>query len=383
MAGSVVAAAVVSVWGHGAMVTPRSRNSVDFNVGVNTQRCSNVTGDTCQNGQASFWYSQGCFIGCPTCDNMSGRRQVDLCGLGKKQTLTDPKYWSVNRDAVPGSPNDIYKHNPWRAPGSAPVMDACGLAGGSYSRQSGAEAGDYTKTQYAMHGDVGTQVLKPLPNYEPPTYTRGGTAEVTWSMRNNHGGGYQYRLCPLPEGNFTELTEACFQQHPLDFVQDEQAIVFKNGTLLKLTAEQTTFVSEGTMPAGSTWSMIPMPPTLLGPCCIPGTNDTDATPFHCNPGETGVAACKTGCEPCPGTPGSDCSRCDQVGTVLPDRYKPGIPPFPAPCDGCEGVDWNGLSVRDVVKIPSDLPAGKYILGFRYDCEATAQVWSNCADVTLI
>lgn len=58
-----------------------------------------------------------------------GRRQTDLCGLGFKQTLTDKKYWSLNRDAVPGSSLDIYKHNPWRAPGAAPVSDACGLAG--------------------------------------------------------------------------------------------------------------------------------------------------------------------------------------------------------------------------------------------------------------
>ena len=61
------------------------------------------------NTQAAYWYSQGCFIGCPTCDNASGRRQVDLCGLGKKQTLTDPKYWSVNRDAAPFSEYDIYQ----------------------------------------------------------------------------------------------------------------------------------------------------------------------------------------------------------------------------------------------------------------------------------
>ena len=59
--------------------------------------------------QASFWYSQGCFIGCRTCDNESGRRQTDLCGLGKKQTLTDVKYWSVNRDAIPFSEDDICK----------------------------------------------------------------------------------------------------------------------------------------------------------------------------------------------------------------------------------------------------------------------------------
>lgn len=372
--------------GHGAMVTPRSRNSIDWLVNVNTQRCSNITGDNCNNGQASFWYSQGCFIGCPTCDNESGRRQVDLCGLGKKQTLTDPKYWSVGRDAIPGSDMDIYKHNPWRAPGSAPVMDACGLAGGSFSRQSGAEAGDYVETKYARHGDVGTEVLKPIPGYTPPTYQIGGTAEVTWQVRNNHGGGYQYRLCPLPEGNFEDLTEECFQQHPLDFVQDEQAIVFPNGSLLKLRPEQTTFVSEGTMPPGSTWSLMPMPPTLLGPCCIPGKNDTNSTPNHCLPGEGGVAACQAtpdNCAPCPGTPGSDCSRCDQVSSIKPDRYKrPGVPQFPEPCEGCSGVEWNGYAVRDVVRIPKDLKPGKYILGFRYDCEATAQVWSNCADVVL-
>jgi hypothetical protein len=93
--------------------------------------------------------------------------------------LTDPKYWSVNRDAVPFSSEDIYQHNPWRAPGSAPVQDACGLAGGSYSRSAGSEAGDYTHTKFAQHGDIGTEVLKALPNYTPPTWklVRGGGGE--------------------------------------------------------------------------------------------------------------------------------------------------------------------------------------------------------------
>ena len=46
-------------------------------------------------------------------------------------------------------------------------------------------------------------------------------------------------------------------------------------------------------------------------------------------------------------------NCLQVESVRPDRYKKaGVPQFPAPCDGCEGVDWNGYSVRDVVKIPA-------------------------------
>ena len=94
-------------------------------------------------------------------------------------------------------------------------------------------------------------------------------------------------------------------------MQDEQSIVFPNGTTLKLREDQTTFVSEGTMPEGSTWSLIPMPPTLLGPCCIPGTNDTASTPNACLAGETAVAGCadqksplyENNCAPCPETAG--------------------------------------------------------------------------------
>ena len=110
---------------HTAQVHPRPRQSIDYLVGVNTAGCSNVTGAKCENGQAAFYYSQGCFIGCPTCDHMSGRRQTDLCGLGKKATLNDPLLRSVNRNATAGSEADIYRHNPWRAPGSAPVADVC------------------------------------------------------------------------------------------------------------------------------------------------------------------------------------------------------------------------------------------------------------------
>jgi hypothetical protein len=38
---------------------------------------------------------------------------------------------------------------------------------------------------------------------------------------------------------------------------------------------------------------------------------------------------------------------------------------------------NTKGVYDVLKVPEHLPAGEYVLGWRYDCEATAQVWSNC------
>eukprot|EP00911_Craspedida_sp_UC1_P002602 UC1_evm1s1927 len=133
--GAAAAFCVSPVCGHGAIVTPRSRNSVDYLVGVNTPKdwpsnadCTNISGTGCHNGQADFWYSQGCFIGCPMCDHLSGRRQVDLCGLGFRATLPN-EFRTVNLNATPGTPEDIYKHNPWRAPGHAPTADACGLAG--------------------------------------------------------------------------------------------------------------------------------------------------------------------------------------------------------------------------------------------------------------
>jgi hypothetical protein len=69
--------------------------------------------------------------------------------------------------------------------------------------------------------------------------------------------------------------------------------------------------------------------------------------------------------------------------------------FPAPCydpnppkDGgygglCSG--WYGpdnLEVVDSVRIPPHLAAGKYVLQWRWDCEESAQIWMQCADVTI-
>jgi len=365
---AIVLLFAVGANGHGAIISPRSRNSVDYLVGVNVPEhwpsdrdCTNITGDACNNGQAAFWYSQGCFIGCSECDHVSGRRQIDLCGSGLTRTI-DPKYRSVNRDSVPGSPEDIYKHNPWSAPGSAPVGDACGFAGGTPWPDEVSEAGDYTKTVYAHHGMKGTE-LKPLDS--GVVWKIGGQAEVTWQVENNHGGGYSYRLCPVEE----DLTEDCFKKYPLDFVEDGQAIVFQNGTLLPV---EGVFVRNGTFPKGSQWSRIPIPSTALGPRCLPGPNDTDTTPFACEAWEHQLV--DGPCKPCPGTAGSDCSRCDNKWD--------GTPAFEPPCPNCKG-NTHSVAIRDLVKVPRTLKAGKYVLGWRYDCEATAQVWSNCADVTLV
>ena len=63
---------------------------------------------------------------------------------------------------------------------------------------------------------------------------------------------YSYRLCPASE----LLSEECFQKHPLDFVETEQAILFANGSKHPIKG---TFVNKGTQPEGSTWSLLPIP----------------------------------------------------------------------------------------------------------------------------
>ena len=58
-----------------------------------------------------YWYSQGCFIGCPSCDHKSGRRQTDLCKLGFVGKLPDFAI-AVNRNISAGfrdSKYDIYR----------------------------------------------------------------------------------------------------------------------------------------------------------------------------------------------------------------------------------------------------------------------------------
>ena len=123
----------------------------------------------------------------------------------------------MKRWAVPGSADDTYAQHPWRAPGSAPVADPCGMAGGMPVAGGGASV--FAKTVVAQgwgqpttlaQGMLGTQVLKKGP--AAANWTAGETVEVSWGIRANHGGGYQYRLCPVKD--HAPITEACFQDTP-------------------------------------------------------------------------------------------------------------------------------------------------------------------------
>ena len=42
-----------------------------------------------------------------------------------------------------------------------------------------------------------------------------------------------------------------------------------------------------------------------------------------------------------------------------------------------------IEIVDRLRVPADLAPGKYVLQWRWDCEETAQIWSSCADITVV
>ena len=86
-------------------------------------RCANGTSE-CNTGQSCFWFSQGCTIGCKQCDNNGTRIPGwDHCPETPKNfTRLLPKYRTANQNAAPGTVADVFRFNPWSAPGKAPVL---------------------------------------------------------------------------------------------------------------------------------------------------------------------------------------------------------------------------------------------------------------------
>ena len=138
-------------------------------------------------------------------------RKMDTCGLGHNASICDPALRTYNREAECHGPDDWYQFSPWRAPGSAPVWDSCGMAGGHPAPATHRFGAMYYNTSLAKQGDVGSK----LPRRDTGVvWRRASSVQVSWSIEANHGGGYQYRLC---KADSTQLDEACFQQHALRF----------------------------------------------------------------------------------------------------------------------------------------------------------------------
>lgn len=191
-------------------------------------------------------------------------------------------------------------------------------------------------------GDNGTD-LPPLQGV-PPNWQAGGTADVSFALLVNHGGGYQYRLCPKS----SEPTEGCFQSMPLRFATDKHTIRYEDGSHEDITIPARD-VSEGTQPVGSTWRRNPIPACNCDLSIGCGSGKEDMTkPYEQESG---------------------------YGPVCPTGIQ-----FEAPFAG-GWVYYNpSFSIIDQLKVPEQ--EGDYILSWRWDCEQTPQIWNSCADITI-
>jgi len=236
---------------------------------------------------------------------------------------------------------------PWSAPGAAPVLDVCGVSGGGLNE---------TVPKGTQAGDLGSK----LPSTKPTVWVAGSTVEVAWAVAINHQGGYQYRLCPADQ----PLTEECMQRSPLTFASKTQKLRFQNGTELSFTG---TFTSDGTYPQGSVWARSPLPLAKPDYHCSP-----DA-PEHDKPGEPNFPFCPPGfviSEPEFPVP----EGCSGPGSLGP--YKSMAE------NGCFGFFNLRVEIVDRLSIPASLAPGRYVLGWRWDCQDTYEVWSHCADIRI-
>lgn len=251
---------------------------------------------------------------------------------------------------LPGlSKEDWTANHPWRAPGTAPIESPCGVDGGNpQGCPAGNPKGDGCAAGGYGHGPDGRSLAG---NARPTVWEAGSQQEVAWTITANHGGGYSYRLCPLPaDGRRDLLTEECFQQTPLRFATETSLLQFTNGSRTDEFEAMTTDV--GTYPQGSQWRRNPIP----GCRCITGPYTNGA---------------------------SGCIKC------LGPQFEPPVP-------GVYGFNPDGgngkgnvyyvlpeHNIVDKVQVPADLAPGKYVISFRYDCEQTTQVWNQCGDIEIV
>ena len=425
------------VAGHGAMTFPKPRNSYDGElppwsawgypcdqthqkenctitgvVGVDGTHYKQIGGAcsisahklgakgalNASNGQACYWFSNGCTVGCDECDgttshvghgsqsflykgmNVATLRAKNItipnpfnpplgdlaidpkstgaisivpgCAQakrnGQKATICARSLRTVNTQAECGSvPDDYTYYSPWRHPGSAPMVDPCGSAGGRIPGQgTGAAGAQYRNTSLTKEGDLGSK-LPAMPSQA--TWEAGASYEVGWTVAANHGGGYAYRLAPLASA----LTEQDFRKMPLAFV-GESILRWGGDRSTQLSfnsSERGWETSEGTVPAGSTWRKNPLPPGLWvreGPTFDPVCTESQACIDSYTQHEGGTAE-------------YGLCKCSGLGQQLP----------------------TSLEVVDRVVVPKSTAPGRYVLQWRWDCEESDQVWASCSDLTVV
>lgn len=332
--------------GHASMLYPPPRNvsiadSSEWGYYIGCQ------GDSCQ------WFNQGCTADCSTCDGLNDGYASSHCDnpdADYKPFITNDmtEYVTYDTDYLPDSLKSIYNKHPWRYPGKAPVIDSCGVSSGSWLDNT--NAGGYPVPGYAA-GFKGSDLQVQEKN-QWNQWVAGGTVEVAMGVTANHGGGYQYRLCPAD----STINEECFQQNVLQYVD--------NTSTLFWLAEESGMTSSPITIAATRFSV-----------------DSDTNVWTKNP--IPAFKCLTGGAPSEYVhhPTESCTQANGPQFTPPTGLEDQFWGFNSVRDGQHQADdtfrWLPF-ISDMVKVPE--VSGHYVLSWRWDSEQTPQVWTNCADV---
>jgi len=158
------------------------------------------------------------------------------------------------------------------------------------------------------------------------TFTEGSIVDVEWCVSNlaDHGGLYSYRLC-TNESLVQKFLDAAHTPDEDEMAQLEQC--FDKGILA--------------------CTDVPGQECPIHPDCKDetwGCHKSTAW-FNCGPKDSG--------------------RCQSRGQ-----------------GSCEAHKGPGTLLRDKVRLPAGYSSKHTLLGFRWDCQDTPQLWLNCADIAI-
>jgi len=295
----------LSVTGHGNMIYPPVWMNTDRYIGCGVLDLPDTEHEE-ETGRKpdclNFWFNNDVWIPGEASDLPEDMTQPEVTCTGQGEENIDTK--------------------PWAAPGTTTIFGPCGTMGGNPNGCPNTESenfGDCCGENCGGFAFGPNAETYEWPDAETTDWESGSTQQVAWHVKFNHGGGYSYRLCKMPEGGISEVTEECFQNTPLNFSGDTQWISYgyqshdweNDDDIEEVNATRST---QGTYPEDSMWTLNPITPPM----------------------EYG------------GTSGSN------QGTII-----------------------------DLIEVPSDLEAGEYVLSFRWDCKCTAQVWTICSNVNIV
>merc|ERR1711939_470098 len=159
------------------------------------------------------------------------------------------------------------------------------------------------------------------------------------------------------------MGERCFQSNHLTFANSNSTIHFDDNSHADITIAGKIYTPED----GRQWKLSPIPGCACDNGLSCGGKEDSLRGSSCSYPEATTYSHKGSATPaCP------------TGTQFEAQFTQFTQGYLTEFAGQPGA--NAFTVVDQVNVPN-VP-GEYVLGWRWDCEETDQVWASCADIVI-